>query len=168
MSTLSRTTSFCDRRLATSGAGPPVSLRMISILLPPQLPPPCCFMYVLMPLSIWLPASANCPDSVSTSPIRTVLWACAGSQAASTTAPRAAPSVLFILPPGCCFGSYRAGGELLPHYRGGDRQLAQAGPRGVGECVRERRCGGSLRCLARAQERLARAVDEADFDPFRQ
>ena len=42
-STLSRTTSSCARRLATSGAGPPLSLRMISIFLPATVSP-CCFM----------------------------------------------------------------------------------------------------------------------------
>ena len=43
MSTLSRTTSSCARRLATSGAMPPVSLRMNSIFLPATVSP-CCFM----------------------------------------------------------------------------------------------------------------------------
>ena len=43
MSTLSRTTSSCARRLATSGATPPVSLRMISIFLPATVSP-FCFM----------------------------------------------------------------------------------------------------------------------------
>ena len=42
-STLSRTTSSCAWRLATSGRGPPTSRRMISILLPPSVSP-CCFM----------------------------------------------------------------------------------------------------------------------------
>ena len=42
MSTLSRTTSSCARRLATSGAMPPVSLRMNSIFLPATVSP-CCF-----------------------------------------------------------------------------------------------------------------------------
>src|SRR5262245_9578995 len=95
MSTLSRTMSSCDRRLATSGAGPPVSLRMISIFLPATLSP-CCFMYVLMPLSSWLPASANCPDSVSTSPILTVPCACAASE---TVHKAAASDVLSTFPP---------------------------------------------------------------------
>ena len=40
---LSRTTSSCASRLATSGAGPPMSLRMISIFLPATVSP-CCFM----------------------------------------------------------------------------------------------------------------------------
>jgi len=43
MSTPSRTTSSCANRLATSGAGPPTSLRMISIFLPATVSP-CCFM----------------------------------------------------------------------------------------------------------------------------
>ena len=43
MSTPSRTTSSCARRLATSGFGPPVSLRMSSIFLPATVSP-CCFM----------------------------------------------------------------------------------------------------------------------------
>ena len=43
MSTLSRTTSSCASRLATSGAMPPESLRMISIFLPATVSP-CCFM----------------------------------------------------------------------------------------------------------------------------
>jgi hypothetical protein len=43
MSTLSRTSSSWARRLATSGFGPPVSLRMISIFLPATLSP-FCFM----------------------------------------------------------------------------------------------------------------------------
>ena len=43
MSTLSRTTSSCARRLATSGAMPPASLRMNSIFLPATVSP-CCFM----------------------------------------------------------------------------------------------------------------------------
>ena len=43
MSALSRTTSSCARRLDTSGAMPPVSLRMTSIFLPATVSP-CCFM----------------------------------------------------------------------------------------------------------------------------
>ena len=43
MSTLSRTTNSCASRLATSGAGPPASLRMISIFLPATVSP-FCFM----------------------------------------------------------------------------------------------------------------------------
>ena len=43
MSTLSRVISSCARRLATSGAMPPESLRMISIFLPATVSP-CCFM----------------------------------------------------------------------------------------------------------------------------
>jgi hypothetical protein len=43
MSTRSRTTSSCARRFATSGAGPPTSLRMTSILWPATVSP-CCFM----------------------------------------------------------------------------------------------------------------------------
>ena len=43
MSTPSRTTSSCASRLATSGAGPPTSRRMISIFLPATVSP-CCFM----------------------------------------------------------------------------------------------------------------------------
>ncbi len=43
MSALSRTTSSWARRLATSGAMPPVSLRITSIFLPATLSP-CCFM----------------------------------------------------------------------------------------------------------------------------
>jgi hypothetical protein len=39
MSTPSRTTSSCASRLATSGEGPPVSLRMISIFLPATVSP---------------------------------------------------------------------------------------------------------------------------------
>ena len=42
MSTLSRTISSCASRLATSGAMPPVSLRMISIFLPATVSPCCC------------------------------------------------------------------------------------------------------------------------------
>ena len=42
MSALSRTTSSCASRLATSGAMPPVSLRMISIFLPATVSPCCC------------------------------------------------------------------------------------------------------------------------------
>ena len=42
-STLSRTTSSCACRLATSGFGPPTSRRMISIFLPATLSP-CIFM----------------------------------------------------------------------------------------------------------------------------
>ena len=42
MSTPSRTTSSCANRLATSGAGPPTSRRMISIFLPATVSP-CCF-----------------------------------------------------------------------------------------------------------------------------
>ena len=61
MSTLSRTTSSCARRLATSGAMPPTSLRMISIFCPPTVSP-CCFMYSLMPLSICVAVSANWPE----------------------------------------------------------------------------------------------------------
>ncbi len=61
MSALSRTTSSCASRLATSGFGPPVSLRMISIFLPATVSP-CCFMYSLMPLSIWVAVSANWPE----------------------------------------------------------------------------------------------------------
>ncbi len=43
MSTLSRTTSSSASRLATGGAMPPTSLRMISIFLPATVSP-CCFM----------------------------------------------------------------------------------------------------------------------------
>ena len=43
MSTLSRTTSSCDRRLATSGAGPPTSLVISSIFFPATVSP-CIFM----------------------------------------------------------------------------------------------------------------------------
>ena len=43
MSTPSRVTSSCASRLATSGAMPPVSLRMISIFLPATVSP-FCFM----------------------------------------------------------------------------------------------------------------------------
>jgi len=43
MSTPSRTISSCANRFATSGAGPPTSLRMISIVLPATVSP-CCFM----------------------------------------------------------------------------------------------------------------------------
>ena len=43
MSTLSRVTSSCASRVATSGATPPVSLRMISIFLPATVSP-FCFM----------------------------------------------------------------------------------------------------------------------------
>ena len=42
MSTLSRTISSCARRFATSGAMPPVSLRMNSSFLPATVSP-CCF-----------------------------------------------------------------------------------------------------------------------------
>ena len=43
MSTLSRVISSCASRVATSGATPPVSLRMISIFLPATVSP-FCFM----------------------------------------------------------------------------------------------------------------------------
>ena len=41
MSTLSRVTTSCARRLATSGAAPVVSLTMSSIFLPPKTSPFC-------------------------------------------------------------------------------------------------------------------------------
>ncbi len=43
MSTLSRVISSCASRVATSGATPPLSLRMISIFLPATVSP-FCFM----------------------------------------------------------------------------------------------------------------------------
>src|SRR5262245_55103792 len=87
MSTLSRTTSSCDRRLATSGAGPPTSL-VISSILRPATVSPCIFMYVRAPFSIWLAASANWPDSVSGMPILTVC-ACAAPKASARADARA-------------------------------------------------------------------------------
>ena len=42
MSALSRTTSSCASRLATSGAMPPTSLRITSIFLPATVSPCCC------------------------------------------------------------------------------------------------------------------------------
>ena len=48
MSTLSRVTSSCARRLATSGDGPVVSFCTISIFLPATLSP-CSFMYAFIP-----------------------------------------------------------------------------------------------------------------------
>src|SRR5258706_295916 len=60
-STLSRTTSSCAWRLATSGATPPVSLRMISSFFPATVSP-CSFTYSLMALSICVAPSANCRE----------------------------------------------------------------------------------------------------------
>src|SRR6185503_10811094 len=49
-----------------------------------------------MPLCIWLPASANCPDSVMTTPILTGCCACAAPNAAPSAA---AISSFFMTPP---------------------------------------------------------------------
>ncbi|MNY23194.1 hypothetical protein D3C86_1568470 [compost metagenome] len=54
MSTLSRTTSSWARRLATSGTGPVVSLRMTSTLRPPTVSP-WSFCQAFTPPSICLP-----------------------------------------------------------------------------------------------------------------
>ncbi len=53
-STLSRVTSSCARRLATSGLGPPVS-RMRSWILRPAKVSPCSLKKALIPPSICLP-----------------------------------------------------------------------------------------------------------------
>src|SRR5918992_1339831 len=52
MSTLSRTTSSCDRRFATSGAMPPVSRRMSSIFFPPTVSP--SFFIFAPPKRAWI------------------------------------------------------------------------------------------------------------------
>src|SRR5262245_50099933 len=66
-STLSRVTSSCARRLATSGTGPVVSRRRISIFLPATVSP-CSFIQAFMPFSICLPTSANGPENDAISP----------------------------------------------------------------------------------------------------
>src|SRR6266850_510138 len=70
-------------RLATSGATPPVSLRMNSSFLPATVSP-CSFTYSLMALSICVAASANWPEYGMISPILTVC-APADDTAASNT-----------------------------------------------------------------------------------
>src|SRR5262249_2889312 len=84
-STWSRTISSWARRLATSGAMPPVSLRITSILRPATVSP-CCCMYSLMPLSAWAPGSANCPEYGRISPILIVCWALAVETASNAAA----------------------------------------------------------------------------------
>ncbi len=64
---------------------PPTSLRMISIFLPPT-ESPFCFMYSLIALSIWVAASANCPEYGRIRPILTVCCAFAEDAAASMAA----------------------------------------------------------------------------------
>ena len=90
MSTPSRTTSSCARRLATSGEGPPTSLRMISIFLPATVSP-CFFMYCLIPLSICVAASANWPEYGRITPILTVPCASAAVAPSIETARLTSP-----------------------------------------------------------------------------
>ena len=54
ISTLSRVTSSCARRLAMSGAAPVVSRVMISTFLPPKTSP-FCFRYAFIPPTICAP-----------------------------------------------------------------------------------------------------------------
>src|SRR5882762_11935458 len=98
MSTLSRTTSSCAWRLATSGATPPVSLRMISSFLP-ATESPCSFMYSLMALSICVAASANWPEYGMISPILTGCCAKAGTAAQSASVLRIARRRFMVFPP---------------------------------------------------------------------
>src|SRR5438309_1137737 len=98
MSTLSRTTSSCAWRLATSGATPPVSLRMISIFLPATVSP-CSFIYSLMALSICVAASANWPEYGRIRPILTGCCACAGDAARAASAAKIAAKCRFMVCP---------------------------------------------------------------------
>ena len=79
---------------------PPTSLRMISIFLPATVSP-CCFMYSLAPLRIWMPVSANGPDSEMIMPILTVSCALAAppnKAAASKAEPATTIRFIIILP----------------------------------------------------------------------
>src|ERR1700730_13272543 len=73
-STLSRVTSSCARRLATSGAGPVVSFCTISIFLPATVSP-FAFMYAFMPPRICCPYCANGPENSPTMPSLIAPWA---------------------------------------------------------------------------------------------
>src|SRR5262245_37158980 len=83
-STWSRTTSSCARRLATSGATPPVSRRMNSSFRPATVSP-FCFKYSLIALSIWVAVSANWPENGMMSPILMGCCAPAGATASRKT-----------------------------------------------------------------------------------
>jgi len=66
-STWSRVTSSCARRRATSGAAPLTPRFTISTFLPATVSP-CSFTYSAMPSSIFLPVSANGPESSAMTP----------------------------------------------------------------------------------------------------
>jgi hypothetical protein len=91
MSALSRVTSSCARRFATSGAGPPVSFCTISIFLPATVSP-CTFMYAFIPPSICWPYCANGPENSPTMPSFTTF--CADAMPANVS--RAAPIKVFL------------------------------------------------------------------------
>ena len=76
--TLSRVISSCAKRLATSGAGPPVS-RVISSIFLPATVSPCCFMYAFIPASICWPYAANGPENSAITPTFTGACACAAT-----------------------------------------------------------------------------------------
>ena len=85
-STLSRVTSSCARRLATSGAGPVVSFCTISIFWPATVSP-WSFMYAFIPPSICAPYSANGPENGATMPSLTTFCAVARVGAAARAKP---------------------------------------------------------------------------------
>src|SRR5687767_1389081 len=82
-STLSRVTSSCARRFATSGLGPPVS-RMTTRILRPANVSPCSLKKALIPPSICLPNWAAEPENGAMTPTFTS-WAPASVQDAATT-----------------------------------------------------------------------------------
>ncbi len=89
MSTFSRVTSSCARRLATSGEGPVVSFCTISIFLPATVSP-LSFMYAFIPPRICWPYCANGPENSPTMPSLTTF--CAGEAPASASNTVAASS----------------------------------------------------------------------------